>query len=104
AEPLPCALMYFSSRLNPTCTEQLANCPVLFSTHVLLEYFIGKLCAFHLWSFPQDTIYLIAIINGSTSHIEHCKLKHSFLLSKLFNELHCAATWTTLQPLVLRPP
>src|SRR5699024_9093039 len=89
---------------QPHLHEVTCQSPSAFSTHVLLEYFIGELCAFHFWSFPQDTIYLIAVINGGSSHIEDCKFKHSFLLSDLFNELLCAATWTTLQQRAPRPP
>src|SRR5699024_8905783 len=95
--------MYFSSRINPTCTAQLANCPVLFSTHVLLDDLMGKLCVFRVRGFAEDKIDLIAFSNGSSSHIENCKRNHSVLVAKLLNDLHCAARWTTLRPLVLRP-
>lgn len=74
AEELPGVVVGLWRRFDAAFTEQIADRPELFGTHVTLESLVGVAGTFAYGGFAEDAVDLITVVDGGASHVEDSEL------------------------------
>lgn len=74
AEELLRVVVDFWGRLDTAFTEQIADCPELLGTHVVLESLVGVAGTFAFGGFAEDTVDFVTVVDSGASHVEDSEL------------------------------